>query len=293
MAVSPFQQFFRKKQRGECFAVVSLYDALTAALCVDAGVDMLLVGDSLGNVVAGYENTVPVTMDVMAYHTGAVVRGVRQSSRAGVPVIADMPFGSYHSEGDAIVHNCTRLMQAGAHAVKVEGANAASLRAVQLFTEMGAPVVGHIGYTPQAAYALRGTVQGRTTAAAAELLEGAQRLQDAGCVALVLEAIPAEVAATITGRLEIPTIGIGAGPHCDGQVLIWHDLVGLTPGEPYTFVKRYAQAHTLLRESTRQFIQEVHSGAFPGVDHGWNMDADELARWQQETSAGTDAGEAP
>ena len=282
MTASPVRLFGGAKARGEKLAMISLYDAPTAALCCDAGVDVILVGDSLGNVVLGHESTVPVTMEDMLLHTATVARGVRSSSRPDVPVIADLPFGTYATVAHA-TKNGADLMRAGAHGVKLEGAGEAAIAAVRALDGMGAPVVGHLGYTPQSALSFAGVVQGKTGAAASRLLDEALRLEKAGCCAIVLEVVPVEVARRVTEALSIPTIGIGAGGECDGQVLVWHDLAGLTPGKPLRFVKRYADAHSLLAEAAEGFIEEVRSGAFPRPEHGWPMDEDELKRWSSES----------
>jgi 3-methyl-2-oxobutanoate hydroxymethyltransferase len=269
MAVSSLQALQNKKARGERIAMVSLYDAPAAALCCDAGVDVLLVGDSLGNVILGYDNTISVTMDDM----------LRQSSRPQVPVIADLPFASYHNADRAAEHSAA-LMRTGAHGVKLEGAYPDALAAVRALTDMGAPVMGHLGFTPQSSLRLQSVVQARTIGGATQLLDDALALQEAGCFGLVLEAVPIEVARQVTHALHVITIGIGAGPHCDGQVLVWHDLVGLTPGAPFRFVKRYADAHALFSRAARDFTDEVQTGAFPTGEHGWNMPLDELEDWE-------------
>ncbi len=266
-------------------AMIAVYDAPTAALCCDVGADLLLVGDSLGNVVLGFDSTVSVTLDMMLHHLGAVVRGARQSSRNEVPVVADLSFGTYATTQDA-ARNGAALMQAGAHGLKLEGAASSSLDAVRVLTQMGAPVVGHLGFTPQSALVLNGVVQGKTAAAARQLLEDARRLQDEGCVAIVLEAVPSEVAQIVTQQLAITTIGIGAGATCDGQVLVWHDLVGLSSGAPFRFVKRFAQAHETLQDATRAFVQEVHQGNFPTRDNEYSMPDAELALWREEQVRG-------
>lgn len=259
--------------------MISLYDAPSATLCSDAGADCLLVGDSLGNVILGYDDFVSVTMEDMIRHTGAVSRGARRSSRPNVPVVADLPFGTYTSVAEA-TRNGAALLRAGAHAVKLEGAGPASLAAIRSLIEMGAPVVGHLGFTPQSALNFSGVVQGKTGEAADLLLHGALALQEAGCSALVLEAVPMEVAASVTQALSIPTVGIGAGAGCDGQVLVWHDLIGLTPGPPLRFVKRYADARAVLADAARDYVEEVHSGAFPKAEHGWSMPETELEGWR-------------
>jgi len=288
----PLKVFVDKKRRGERIAMISLYDAPSAALCCDAGVDALLVGDSMGNVILGHENTIPVTLEVMLHHTAAVVRGVKSSSRPQTPVIADLPFGTYLGDSGDIERHGAALMQVGAQALKVEGAGERVLRAIELWHEMGAPVMGHLGYTPQATLNFQNVVQGKTAAGAATLVANAKKLEAAGCFGIVLEAVPAEVAAKITRSIGIPTIGIGAGVQCDGQVLVWHDLAGLSPGLPLHFVKRFADAHSLLTGAARDYVTEVHGGTFPAREHGWSMGERELEEWRQiegdnaETAAG-------
>lgn len=267
------------KTLGEPLAMISLYDAPTAALCCNAGVDCLLVGDSLGNVVLGYDDFLSVTMEDLLRHTAAVARGARKSSRPQVPVVADLPFGSYTS-AELATRNGASLMRAGAHGVKLEGAGPSALQAVRALVEMGAPVVGHLGFTPQSALNFSGIVQGKTSDAAERLLREAHSLEEAGCSALVLEAVPQEVARHITEALSIPTIGIGAGAGCDGQVLVWHDLAGMTAGAPLRFVKRYAEAYALLRKAAQDYVGEVHAGAFPTEEHGWSMLESELKEWR-------------
>ena len=267
--------------------MISLYDAPTAELCCDAGADCLLVGDSLGNVVLGYDNFISVTMADMIRHTAAVARGVRGSSRPGVPIVADLPFGSYTTVAEA-ARNGADLMRAGAHAVKLEGAGPATLEAVRAIVEMGAPVLGHLGFTPQSALRFSGVVQGKTGKAAETLLRDALVLEEAGCSAVVLEAVTREVAERITKTLSIPTVGIGAGAGCDGQVLVWHDLAGLSKRAPFRFVKRYADARAILAQATRDFVEEVRSGAFPVEEHGWSMSGEELEMWRARNGADGD-----
>jgi 3-methyl-2-oxobutanoate hydroxymethyltransferase len=286
MPDSPVHLLRNAKKRGARLAMVSLYDAPTAALSCDAGADLLLVGDSMGNVVLGHDTTVPVTMADIIHHTQAVVRGVRASTRPNVPVFADLPFGSY-STVEMAAQNGVELMRAGAHGVKLEGGHETALRAIRVLVESGAPVMGHLGYTPQSALQFENVVQGKTTESALRLLNEAHRLQEAGCCSMVLEVVPNEVAARITRDLAISTIGIGAGPHCDGQVLVWHDLVGFSPGK-FRFVKRYAEAREQLGVATRSFIDEVHGGDFPTTEHGWQMPEAQLQSWQNSDGEKTD-----
>lgn len=253
------------KGKGEKIAMITAYDATFARHLDQAGADMLLVGDSLGMVVQGRSSTLPVTMDHMVYHTQAVVRG---SSRA--LVVADMPFMSYQPSIELAMTNAGRLMaQGGAGCVKVEGGQRVA-PAVRAMVEAGIPVMGHLGLTPQSVHALSGyKVQGRGDKQAARMIEDAMLLEDAGACAIVLETIPLELGKEITSRLKIPTIGIGAGPHCDGQVLVCYDLLGLYDQMAPKFVKRYSDLATATREATRAYVQEVKGGAFPADEHSF------------------------
>lgn len=257
--------------------MVSLYDAPSAALAADSGADILLVGDSMGNVILGHEGTVPVTMEVMRHHTEAVWRGVKSSENPGIPIVSDLPFASYATVSEA-AENAAILMRAGANAVKIEGAGRLAISAAEALVELGIPVLGHLGYTPQSANNFEGVVQGKTNEAATRLLEGAKRLEEAGCCAVVLEVVPSEVAGRITSEITMSTIGIGAGVDCDAQVLVWHDLVGLSPMK-LRFARRYAEGHDIFAEATRSFVEEVKSGAFPGPENGWAMSPEELETW--------------
>ncbi len=289
MMGSTTRLFREAKARDEKLAMISLYDAPSAALCCDAGVDVLLVGDSMGNVILGYENTLSVTMEEMLHHTAAVARGVQASSRPEVRIIGDLPFGGYASV-ELATRNGAALMRAGAHGVKLEGPGDAALSATRALVEMGVPVVGHLGFTPQSSLQFAGVVQGKTVAAASRLLREARALEEAGCCAIVLEIVPSEVARHLTEKLSIPTIGIGAGAGCDGQVLVWHDLAGLTPGKPLRFVKRYTDANEFLRGAAASFVEEVRSGAFPEPGHAWSMDEDELKSWLSEGNLSSEDG---
>jgi 3-methyl-2-oxobutanoate hydroxymethyltransferase len=279
MSTSPIQLLREAKRNKQRLAMISLYDAPTSILACDAGADLLLVGDSLGNVVLGFDHFLDATISDMVRHTGAVVRGVRASSRSRVPVFADLPFGTYATRETA-AQNGAELMRAGADGLKLEGANDDALAAIRVLTSMGAPVCGHLGFTPQSSLLFEGIVQGKTAPHAQRLFDEARVLQDAGCCALVLEATTREVAARITQELDIVVIGIGAGEGCDGQVLVWHDLVGLSPGK-FRFVKRYLEAREILGEATRQFVEEVHNGAFPATENGWAMPDDEWEKWRK------------
>lgn len=280
MPQSPLR-IFEKGRRATPLAMISVYDAPAALLCCEAGADALLVGDSLGNVLLGHDDFISVDIEDMARHTAAVVRGAAKSPR-DLPVVADMPFGSYHGGRGEIVANATRLMRAGAHALKLEGANAASLRAIELCTQMGAPVMGHLGFTPQSSLKFSSTVQGKSAPDADRILVDALRLHEAGCFAVVLEAMTSEVAAHITQKLPLTTIGIGAGAACDGQVLIFHDLAGLLPGDAYRFVKRFANTRATLLGAARAYVEEVHGKTFPTAENGWAMGEVERGKWHEE-----------
>lgn len=238
---------------------LTAYDYPTAHLLDEAGVDILLVGDSLGMVVLGYENTLPVTMDEMLHHTRAVRRGARRAL-----VVADMPYGSFHATPEESVRNGVRFVkEAGAEAVKLEGGER-RLELIARLVEAEIPVMAHIGLTPQSLHALGGfKVQGKTAQTGELLLRDARAVEAAGAFSVVLESIPRELAAQITRELRIPTIGIGAGPDCDGQVLVFHDLVGLSFGVAPRFVRRYANLAEQIDRAARAFCDDVRSGRFP------------------------------
>lgn len=255
------------KRRGEKIAMITAYDHPTARFLDEAGFDILLVGDSLGMVVLGYDSTLPVTMDEMLHHTRAVTRGTRHAL-----VVGDMPFLSYQVSVEEAVRNAGRFVkEAGAQAVKVEGggSRAAAIRAIR---EAEIPVMGHVGLTPQAVHRMGGfKVQGKDLSAAREVLEDALAVEEAGAFSIVLEGIPAELAARITERLRIPTLGIGAGANCDGQVLVVHDLLGLSGAEVPRFVRRYASLGPSIREACVRFIGDVRSGAFPAAEESYHL----------------------
>lgn len=244
-------------------AVVTAYDALTGAWVDQAGIPMVLVGDSLGNTVLGYESTLPVTMDEMVHHTAAVSRGVRESL-----LVADMPFMSYQVSVASGVKNAGRFLQeAGADAVKIEGG---AMRAplIEQLVANGIPVLGHIGLTPQSVKEMGGyKVQGKTSEQARALMDDAMALEQAGVFAMVLECVPAELGQMISSALSVPTIGIGAGAACDGQVLVLSDLLGMGAGAVPKFVKKYAAFHVGAADALQQYRAEVESGAFPGEEH--------------------------
>ncbi|MBC7223207.1 MAG: 3-methyl-2-oxobutanoate hydroxymethyltransferase [Anaerolineae bacterium] len=256
-----------KKQRGEPITMLTAYDYPTALLVDRAGIDIILVGDSLAMVVLGHENTVAVTMDEMLHHCKAVARGATYPLLVG-----DMPFLSYQVDRREAVRNAGRfLKEGGMDVVKLEGGQEMA-DTVKAIVDAGIPVMGHIGLTPQSISKLGGfRVQGKSVEAAKKLLADAVALEEAGAFAMILEAVPDRLAKLITERVTIPTIGIGAGPHCDGQVLVIHDLIGLFDRFTPKFVKRYANIFPILTEALEQYRQEVLSGAFPGKEHSFSM----------------------
>jgi 3-methyl-2-oxobutanoate hydroxymethyltransferase len=267
----PLPELGEMKRRGEKIVMVTAYDAPGARFAEDAGVDVILVGDTAAMVVLGHEGTtVPVTMDEMLFLTRTVARAARRPI-----VIGDMPFGSYQVSDEDAVRNAIRFVkEAGADAVKLEGAGPSVSRA-RAIVEAGIPVMGHVGLTPQSATKLGGfKTQGKTAEKARELVEGALALEKVGCFSVVLEAVPAPVAAKITRRLSVPTIGIGAGPDADGQVLVYHDLLGLSEGHLPRFVKRYANLSREIRDALEHYVHDVRTGAFPEEQHTYAM-ADE------------------
>lgn len=255
------------KQQGKRIVMLTAYDYPAAKLAEEAGVDMILVGDSLGMVVLGYESTLPVTLDDMVHHTKAVTRAAKRAF-----VVADLPFLTYHGTIEDALRNAGRLMQEGlAKAVKIEGgAELAPL--IRRCTQAGIPIVAHIGLTPQSVHQLGGyKVQGKTPEAAQKLLDDALALEEAGAFALVMECVPKQLAALISKKLSIPTIGIGAGAGCDGQVLVYHDILSYGSDRVPKFVKKYADAGSLIREAIAQYAEEVRSGAFPAEEHTFTI----------------------
>lgn len=250
--------------KGEKLAVLTCYDASFAALLEANGVDALLVGDSLGMVLQGRESTLPVTLDEMAYHTACVARG---SSRAFL--IADMPFGTFQVSPEKAFEHAARLMAAGAQMVKLEG-GAEMVSTISFLTQRGVPVCAHIGLTPQSVHQLGGyRVQGRQAEDASRLLNDAVAVEQAGAGAVVLEAVPAQLAAEMTARLAIPTIGIGAGAACAGQVLVLHDMLDIYPGKKARFVKNFMQGADSISHAVARYVTEVKSGTFPAPEHGF------------------------
>ncbi len=267
----------KMKQRGERIAMLTAYDYPTARLLDEAGIPALLVGDTLGMVMLGHETTLPVTLDVMIHHTKAVIRGARQAL-----VVADLPFLTYQVSADEAVRNAGRLLQeGGAHAVKLEG-GAPVVETVARLVGVGIPVMAHLGLTPQSVHQLGGyRVQGKTPRAIQRLLDDARALEAAGAFAVVLECVPAAVARLVTEALEIPTIGIGAGAGCDGQVQVITDLLHLLPGPLPRHAKPYLEAGDLIREAVGNYLADVQSGAFPTEEQSFrlpkNVDGEVLA----------------
>lgn len=252
------------RDKGEKIAVLTCYDSSFATLLEAQGVDVLLVGDSLGMVLQGHETTLPVTLDDMAYHTACVARGSSQAY-----IISDMPFGTFQASPQEAFAHTARLLVAGAQMVKLEG-GAAMVETVRFLTERGIPVCGHIGLTPQSVHQLGGyRVQGKESAAAQKLLEDAVALEQAGAGMIVLEAIPSLLAAEISAALSIPTIGIGAGAACSGQVLVLHDMLDIYPGKKARFVKNYMQGAGSIAEAVARYVREVKDGSFPGQEHSF------------------------
>jgi 3-methyl-2-oxobutanoate hydroxymethyltransferase len=245
---------------------LTAYDYPTARLLDEAGVDVLLVGDSLGMVVLGYESTLPVTIEEMLHHTRAVRRGAKRAL-----VVADMPYGSYHTDTTESLRNAVRFVkEAGAEAVKVEGGER-RIELIARLVEAEIPVMGHVGLTPQSLNAMGGfRVQGKTPEAAEQVRRDAHATEAAGAFAVVLEGIPRELAAQITGELRIPTIGIGAGPDCDGQVLVLHDLVGLTFGAAPKFARRYANIGEIIQQAAKEYCRDVRESRFPSDDESYH-----------------------
>ncbi len=276
------QQIQEMKDRGERFAMLTAYEYATAKLLDAVGVPMLLVGDSLGIVVLGHETTLGVTMDDMVRHTRAVVRGTEHAL-----VVADLPFLSYQVSADEAVRNAGRLLQEGsAQAVKLEGGTAVA-ETVRRIVAAGIPVMGHIGLTPQSVYQLGGyRVQGKTVEVASRLLEDADALEQAGAFAVVLEGMPSPLADRVTQRLRIPTIGIGAGPACDGQVQVIHDLLGLFTDFVPRHARRYAELGAQIQDAARRYAEDVRAGTFPSAKESFTMDAAVLREIEEGFPAG-------
>ena len=252
----------KKVREGEKLAVLTCYDASFASLLENAGVEVLLVGDSLGMVIQGEETTLPVSMDEMIYHTRCVARGAKKAF-----IVADMPFGSYQQGPAQAMRNAAKLMAAGAQMVKLEGGTVMA-ETVAFLVERGIPVCGHVGLTPQSVHQLGGyKVQGKGSEAAQRLMDDALALQQAGAGLLVLEAIPLALAQQVTQQLKIPTVGIGAGPDCSGQVLVLYDLLGIYPGKPPRFAKNFLAGADSIQAAVAEYVRAVKSGEFPAAEH--------------------------
>jgi 3-methyl-2-oxobutanoate hydroxymethyltransferase len=283
----PLPELVEMKRRGEKIVMVTAYDAPSGRLADAAGVDLILVGDSSGMVMHGRESTVPVTLEEILFMTQWVTRGAKRPL-----VIADMPFGTYEASNEQAIGNAVRLVkEGGADAVKLERGGTSVARA-KAIVDAGIPVMAHIGLTPQTATVLGGfKAQGRTADRAKELIADALALQDAGCFAVVLEAVPAPVARRATQALGVPTIGIGAGGDTDGQVLVWHDMLGYYEGHAPRFVKRYAELGDAITEALGHFAAEVRSGAFPEEQHTYKMPEEERAAFEAGPASTTTSRE--
>jgi 3-methyl-2-oxobutanoate hydroxymethyltransferase len=262
------------KEKGKKIVMLTAYDAPSAAILSECGVDMILVGDSVGNALLGYESTIPVTLDDVIHHCAAVAR-----ARPDCLIVGDMPFMSYKVSVDQALENCGLMLQkGGAEAVKIEGAGAV-VEAVRAVVDAGIPVMGHIGLTPQSIFQMGGyRVQGRTAKMAEELIKQAKALEQAGAFSVVIELVPSETAKMITESVNIPTIGIGAGPHCDGQVLVLWDMLGLFEDFKPKFVKKYANIREVIKSSVQKYSDEVRSGEFPDAEHSFEMSEEETGR---------------
>jgi len=270
-------QIREMKEKGKIIPMLTAYDYATAKMIDEAGVPLVLVGDSLGMVVLGYESTIPVTIEEMLHHTKAVVRGTRRAL-----VVGDMPFMTYHASIGEALHNAGRFIQeAGAQAVKLEGGEAMA-EVVHRVVQCGIPVMGHIGLTPQSVHQLSGfKVQGKTPEAAVRLVKDACALADAGVFSIVLEAIPTELARVITQKVSVPTIGIGAGPYCDGQVQVISDILGLFTDFVPKHAKQYTRLADLIRRAVAEYVDEVEKGSFPTEKQSHSMDEGILASLEQ------------
>jgi len=266
------------KQRGERLVCLTAYDFPTARIVDEAGIDIILVGDSLGNVVLGYGNTVPVTLDEILIHLKAVRRAVQRAL-----LVADMPYGSFHTGADDAVRNALKLVkEGGAEAVKLEGGHK-RVQLVKRLVDEEIAVMGHIGLTPQSINKLGAyRVQGKTATTARQLLDDARALEDAGAFAIVLEVVPREIAALITESISIPTIGIGAGAGCDIQVLVLHDMLGLSFGKLARFVRPYANLHEVMTEAVTRYADDVRSGTYPSADESYALPAEAAAELKIE-----------
>ncbi len=267
-----------QKQSGEKITMLTAYDYTTACIADECGVNSILVGDSLGMVMLGYDTTLPVTMEDMIHHTKAVSRGAKNAF-----IVGDMPFMSYQtSVYDAVVNAGRLIKEGGAHAVKLEG-GAAVCPQIKAIVDSSIPVVAHLGLTPQSVNAFGGfKVQGKTYDKAKQIIDDALKIQEAGACAVVLECVPADLAAIITEKLTIPTIGIGAGAHCDGQVLVYQDMLGMTAGHTPKFAKLFADVGALMREGFKAYISETQSGEFPAAEHTFKIDSEIIEKLREE-----------
>ena len=257
-----------KKANKEKITALTAYDFPIARIVDDAGIDLVLVGDSLGMVVLGYDNTIPVTMDEMIHHTKPVVRAVKRAL-----VIGDMPYFSFHLSTEESVFNASRFIkEAGAQGVKIEGASKKRLKLIESLVEAEIPVMGHVGLTPQSIHHIgQFKVKGSEKGEARKVIQDAVNLEKAGVFAVILECIPMEVAGIITEKLKVPTIGIGAGPRCDGQILVFHDLVGYSSGYLPKFVKKYADLHGIISQAVGKYKEDVQKGVFPDDEHSYHL----------------------
>lgn len=267
-----------QKQSGEKITMLTAYDYTTACIADECGVNSILVGDSLGMVMLGYDTTLPVTMEDMIHHTKAVSRGAKNAF-----IVGDMPFMSYQtSVYDAVVNAGRLIKEGGAHAVKLEG-GAAVCPQIKAIVDSSIPVVAHLGLTPQSVNAFGGfKVQGKTYDKAKQIIDDALKIQEAGACAVVLECVPAYLAAIITEKLTIPTIGIGAGAQCDGQVLVYQDMLGMTAGHTPKFAKLFADVGALMREGFKAYISETQSGEFPAAEHTFKIDSEIIEKLREE-----------
>lgn len=267
-----------QKQSGEKITMLTAYDYTTACIADECGVNSILVGDSLGMVMLGYDTTLPVTMEDMIHHTKAVSRGAKNAF-----IVGDMPFMSYQtSVYDAVVNAGRLIKEGGAHAVKLEG-GAAVCPQIKAIVDSSIPVVAHLGLTPQSVNAFGGfKVQGKTYDKAKQIIDDALKIQEAGACAVVLECVPADLAAIITEKLTIPTIGIGAGAQCDGQVLVYQDMLGMTAGHTPKFAKLFANVGALMREGFKAYISETQSGEFPAAEHTFKIDSEIIEKLREE-----------
>lgn len=267
-----------QKQSGEKITMLTAYDYTTACIADECGVNSILVGDSLGMVMLGYDTTLPVTMEDMIHHTKAVSRGAKNAF-----IVGDMPFMSYQtSVYDAVVNAGRLIKEGGAHAVKLEG-GAAVCPQIKAIVDSSIPVVAHLGLTPQSVNAFGGfKVQGKTYDKAKQIIDDALKIQEAGACAVVLECVPADLAAIITEKLTIPTIGIGAGAQCDGQVLVYQDMLGMTAGHTPKFAKLFADVGALMREGFKAYISETQSGEFPTAEHTFKIDSEIIEKLREE-----------